>query len=362
MRNVWVVGIAAALCALLSSSAMGQQNATAYKESGCELKVYDIRAYFERTPIYNFARVPGTVEPIVAEAAVAYERRTASSLFADTDPDYERDESEKAEELKALIERLVHPKENWEEMGGRSVIEFVTSRGLMFVYTTPDGHEQIDAIVKAVLPGEKRSLAIDIQAVELDKAALGDVPPVGFVAASAEQRAALKKAVKAVHQSASVTGADGQVLSTEKGTAASYIAGSEPVVAEQTVGSMPQIDTLTDGLSAQVQAVLSSDGKRATFDFRLIHARMIAAREVKVQAATTNQKAETTIELPTIISDSQAGTVNVPLGSPMIVAGGTVPMRLLTGNTDDTGTTEVYYIATVRMVEMPAAGKNVDRK
>jgi hypothetical protein len=143
---------------------------------------------------------------------------------------------------------------------------------------------------------------------------------------------------------------------------ASYIANSQPVIAEQTVGSSPQIEALTDGLSAQVQAILSSDGRRATFDFRLIHARALAAREVKVQAATANQKAEATVELPTVVSDSQAGTVSVPLGSPMIVAGGTVPKSLLSGNGEDKGMIEVYYIATVRLVELPPAEKKAAAK
>lgn len=363
MKSVWMVSVAAAvLCVVLSGSAGAQQAATAYKESGCELQVYDIKAYFERTPIYNFARVPGTDE----KAMQMHKDSSAGGggLFAAeyTDPNYQRDESQKAEELKSLIQRLVRPKEAWEESGGRSVIDFVTTRGLMFVYTTPDGHQQIKAIVESILPGQKKSLAIDIQIVELDKAALGDVPPAGFVAASAEQKAALKKAVKTVHQTTSLTGADGQVLSNEKGTAKSYVSDTEPVVTEQTVSSDPSIDILTDGFSVQIQAILSSDAKRATLDFRLLQTRAIATRAAKVQAATSYQTTESTFELPTVVSDSQAGTVSLPLGSPMVVAGGTVPAGLLTGNAEDKGTTEVYYIATVRLVDVPPAEKQADKK
>jgi len=41
-------------------AAPAQENGSAWKEAGPELRVYDVKAYFTRTPIYNFARVPGT--------------------------------------------------------------------------------------------------------------------------------------------------------------------------------------------------------------------------------------------------------------------------------------------------------------
>jgi len=48
-----------------------------------------------------------------------------------------------------------------------------------------------------ILPGDKRNVFIDIQVVDLDRAALGDTA-VGFMAAADKDKAALKKAVRKV--------------------------------------------------------------------------------------------------------------------------------------------------------------------
>jgi hypothetical protein len=103
-----------------------------------------------------------------------------ATLFAESakyDPDYEGDAAGKANHLEDLIQRLVHPKEAWESEGGRSVIEFVVSRGQMFIYTTEEAHKQIDLLLRSILPADKKNVAVDIQVVELDRAALGGAAP-----------------------------------------------------------------------------------------------------------------------------------------------------------------------------------------
>lgn len=356
-RSVWVVGIAVMCLLAASGPARAQNNSPAWKELALELHVYDIKAYFTRTPIYNFARVPGTDEAAMRMNIAGVLSQAGGggiSLFDDSDPNYADETSRKARQLKDLIERLVHPKEPWEEVGGRSVIEFVTSCGLMFVYTTEDGHKQIDLLVKHILPAEKRNLAIDLEAVELDRSALGEASPAGFVARTDKQKEALKKATKKVLRATSVAGADGQVLSSENGVTGTYVSDVEPVIAENTVSWDPTVSTLSEGMLAQIQAVLNSEATEATLDYRLVLMRSVGAHEREIHSATTEQVASAGIELPTTSSDLRAGTLVLPLGCPTIVAGGTVPDALLSGNAEDEATTEVYYVATVRLLGQQA--------
>ena len=349
--SLWMMGMVAVLCAGLCSPAMGQKNTSAWKESGPELKVYDIKAYFTRTPIYNFARVPGTDEgAMTMDFADAIDEGDGGvALFDDADPDYTGEASEKADRLRGVIERLVKPKEAWESEGGRSIIDFVIGRGLMIVYTTEDAHKQIELLLKHIVPAKKQNVVIDIRVVELDTAALGDGPPAGYVARDDRRKAALSKAVTKTHAATSVTGTDGQVLSSEKGFTTAYVSDVEPVVAADSLSWDPTVSTLSEGLSVQVQAVLSSDANEATLDYRMILARGVGGHEAATQGATSQQVANAAVTLPRLASDMRAGTLTMPLGCPVVIAGGAVPASLLVED-NSKGTVDIYTIATVRLM------------
>ena len=93
-RTVWLTLAALVIFATgLTSSVAGQESKEAWKESGMELKVYDIKAFLERTPIYNFARVPGTDREAMTTATfnlTANLATTGAGIFsaAHKDPDY----------------------------------------------------------------------------------------------------------------------------------------------------------------------------------------------------------------------------------------------------------------------------------
>jgi len=342
---VWVL----AVC----SAAPAQENdGSAWKEAGPELRVYDVKAYFTRTPIYNFARVPGTDESAMAMAEQALFEGAGgrAGIFADADPDYERDAASKAARLMGFVQRFVRPKEPWETEGGRSKIDIMVDRGLMVVYTTPDGHTMIETLLNRVVPAEKRNMVIDIRVVELNAAALGVEEPAGFIARTDAQKATLKQATTKVHARTSVSGTDGQVLSNEKGAATTYVADQEPVVAEAAVGFAARIERLTAGFAVQVQALLDTPGEKAMLDFRMILQQVLGMRTVKVQNAAGETAIEGLIELPTVIADSQAGTLTLPVGCPVVLAGGGVPKSLFTGEENDTETVDIYYVATVRLM------------
>jgi len=182
--------------------------------------------------------------------------------FDDADPDYERDAASKAARLMGFVQRFVRPKEPWESEGGRSKIDIMVDRGLMVVYTTPDGHTMIETLLERVVPAEKRNMVIDVRVVELDPAALGVEEPAGFVARTDAQKAALKKATTTVHARTSVSGTDGQVLSSEKGTATTYVADQEPVVAEAAVAWNPVISYLVYGAVLDVKATMQPWNER----------------------------------------------------------------------------------------------------
>jgi len=332
--------------------ASAQDTGSAWKEAGPELRVYDVKAYFTRTPVYNFARVPGTDESAMAlaEQALVEGGGGGASIFDDADPDYEGDAASKAARLMGFVERFVRPKEPWESEGGRSKIDIMVDRGLMVVYTTPDGHTMIETLLKRVVPAEKRNVVIDVRVVELDRTALGVEEPAGFVAVTDPQKETLKKATTKVHARTSVSGTDSQVLSNEKGVATTYVADQEPVVAEAAVGFSARIERLTAGFAVQVQALLDTPGEKAMLDFRMILQRVLGTRTVKVQNAAGETAIEGIIELPTVIADSQAGTLTVPVGAPVVLTGGSVPNSLFTGEENDTDTVDIYYVATVRLM------------
>ncbi len=343
----------------LASSVAAQDSKEAWKESGMELKVYDIKAFLERTPIYNFARVPGTDQQAMSPKfnLSGTLGTTGAGMFdvADADPDYLQESRARQRELSDLIQQLVSPKEPWDVHGGRGSIVFLSSRGQMFVKTTPDGHQQIVEILKHVLPGSKSSVVVDIKVVELEGEGLGDGPAAGFVARTDAERAALNNAIRKVHQHVVLTGTDGQVLSNERGLTHSYVSQLEPVISDLAAGLNATVDVLTDGLAVEVQPTMSTDGKTATLDFRLIMSRTVALREGVNGVTTVLQKQEAAFDLPTIASDAQAGTINLPIDSPMIIAGGTVPAKLVDKNAaDDAADISVFYVATVRVIKAAA--------
>ena len=175
------------------------------------------------------------------------------------------------------------------------------------------------------------------------------------MARSDNQREALKRSIRKVHQHVALTGTDGQVLSNERGLMHAYVSQREPVVTTLTAGFNVGIDVLTDGLAVQVQPTVSSDGQTATLDFRLIQTRTVALRKGTNDVLTLLLKQQAPFDLPTIASDAQAGTVTLLLNSPMIIAGGTVPAKLVDRTAaDDAADISVFYIATVRVIEAAA--------
>jgi hypothetical protein len=340
-----------------------QSDTTTWKESGMEMRVYDIKALFTRIPIYNFAHVKGTDLAAMNSGGggggggggALYSESTTTESATFGDPNYGGVAGDQAKHLQDLIEHAVKVKEPWESAGGRGTIGFAISRGLMFVYTIEEGHKQIATLLHQLIPGDKRNVFIDIQVVDLDRAALGD-NTVGFMAAADKDKAALKKAVRKVLFSAMLSGTDGQILSSEKGAQQNFVVSAIPVVADHSLGFTPTMDTTEEGLAAKVQASLSSDETKATFDFRLLLSRQVGIYQAKLEGVASYRTAEAVIDLPRIVRDAQAGTLLLPLDTPTIVAGGTVPQSLLTGLEADTAQTEIFYLVTVRS-PVPAPAK-----
>ena len=173
------------------------------------------------------------------------------------------------------------------------------------------------------------------------------------MAATDKDKVALKKAVRKVLFSSMLSGTDGQILSSEKGSQQNYVVSVTPVVADRSSGYTPTIDSTTEGLAAKVQASLSSDETKATFDFRLLLSRLVGIRQARIEGVAGYRVATGTVDLPRTVRDAQAGTLLLPLDTPTIVAGGTVPQSLLTGNETDATQTEIYYLVTVRSPVTP---------
>lgn len=352
----YVVAAAVAATVLVGSVnlAAGQNTGeTTYRELPIELRIYNVKEFFRRVPTYNFAAVPGTVEPRVTPA----HEGGGVSIFAESyaNPDYAGEARGKADRLRELIVRFVRPKEEWESMGGRSAVDVLPGLGLMLVKTTADGHEQIEPLLERIVPTTPKSLAIDMRLVELDAGELGEDSLVGFAANTEQRRHTLREATGRVVTSTTLTGFDGQVLSSEQGIGTTYVRELTPVVAEAAVGSEPTLAVANTGLNMQVHTVLDDAGETATFDFRLALGRLLRMRESTVQNATGESTVSANFHLPEMASDLRAGTLTMPIGVPVVVAGGELPAALV-GPTDDaqedpTATVQLYYVATIRVTE-----------
>ena len=255
--------------------------------------------------------------------------------------------------LKEIIERIVRPEAQWESAGGTSTLEFHERFGLLIVKTTPAGHRQIGELLAGLAERQTVTLVVTVQAVELDEKFAADLLLGGdLIARTDKQKKALLSGIKRQFARTSLTGANGQMLSTHSGAAQSYLADLTPLVDEATVGFDPVVSVMPTGLSGRFKVTLLPEKAKATLDYAFCYGRGRGTKTSEVTSVSGEVSSKTNIELPVFVADQRAGTVTVPLDCPTVLLGGAVPLDLLTGKDEDAKTSvQLDYVVTVRLIE-----------
>jgi len=317
-------------------------------------RMYDVRPLLEGHPDYGFAFLMRTEDEdpcILADSGGG----GAGALFAPVTPSQELTP---AQHLKELIERLVNCEVGWQSAGGSGTLDIYMPWGEMIVKTTVAGHKQVAATLEAMAARNALTVVTTVQAVELDPQLADDLLARGsFAARTEDQKKALRAGIKRVFARTSLSGADGQTLSSNSGEPQTYIKDITPIVAESAIAHDPVIACVPNGLSARVRGRLLADGK-AELNYSLCYARLTALRSSEFQGATEDALAKSPVELPATLSDQRAGTVRLDLGVPTVLPGGAVPLSLMTGKDADAGTTvQLDYIVTVRLLDAASERK-----
>lgn len=311
---------------------------------------YDVGHLLVTPGDYRFAFLMDMLEP----SCCSYGGNL--SLFGDSSCDSCEScgggESKAVEALRDLIERTVRAEEPWESMGGRATLDFYEKYGMMMASTTEKGHQELSRVLDGLAAERAVTVMTTIEAVELDEKFVVDLYARGrFVARTDAEKQALSAAVKRTFVRTSLSGSSGQALSSNSGTPTSFIRDQEPVISDAVGTFDPEVSTMPNGLAVLVRPTLISNSGRLMLDYALCYARERAMRQMEHHVHMVGKQTRTTIDLPTFDCDQRAGTVALSLGCPTIIGGGTVPASLLSGEAEDKGTVELYYIATVRIIE-----------
>jgi len=319
------------------------------------LRSYNVAALLKEKPAYLFAFLE---DPTRYPYNDRYCGGGGGGIFDDDDDDCEAGLSEM---LVDFIQRFVDPQnDTWECNGGRCGIEIDKKNGRMLVKCTPQAHKQIQELLDKHLAPKTTNLTVQVAAVEFSdefarKLIMGGLP----VARTDKEREQLNGAIVKVHGCTSLSGTDGQQLSTHSGISVGFMGGAEPVVAEQAVSYDPTLDYIFEGLTVRSTATLFPGGKaegqetKALLDYRLRYMSPMRFEQFGVESAVPNQKAAATIQTPTVARDEHSGTVTVELDCPTIVTGGLVP-AILVYSGDEAGPRgrkiPLYYIMTVQQL------------
>jgi len=321
-----------------------------HQEPPLVLQAYDIGTLLARAPAYRFALVEDPRENCDGYSDSSACGGGSCTIFEDSCCD---DDTSAADRLRDLVVRFVRAEGRldacWEEMGGRGSIDIIEERGLMLVLTTESMQKKVQALLETQLAPRPDTVAIQVVAVEFkDDFAKGLI--LGGAAAETGAKAILD-AVAKVHGATTLSGKSGQRLSHNALEAVPVVADVEPVVAENCAGWDPTMSWFNSGLSVSAEATLQADGKSAVVDYRLRYGRTLDVSTVTLESVAAAQKGAAVVEKPRVVYDDRAGTVTVPLGEPVIVAGGMVPASLVAEDKDTPGKIPLYYLVTVRRLK-----------
>jgi hypothetical protein len=309
-------------------------------------RTYDVAPLLVDAPDYYFALLP---DMWVSPRSVCGSCGSDGHMFGSNTPE----RPPLAAKLKELIEKTVPSDDAWETMGGRSSITIDDSLApCAIIKTTAAAHRQIAELLHDLIARRTQTVAITISAVELEEKYARRLAAGGPLAARSEaDRKALTEATKRVCATTLLTGFRGQVLSNNILKVHTYLAEETPVVAEDAVGWQPTTGVAPNGLVARAAATVSADRKSAVLNYRLCLSRLQDNRSVPLESSPRESVARAPIELPTSLLDERAGTLTMPLETPMIVGGGLAPARLVSADAKEGDMVNLYYIVTVRLTD-----------
>jgi hypothetical protein len=318
------------------------------------LRAYDVRLLLaEGAPDYTFAATQEwPAEPY-------YYGGGGVSLFGDARCEDQVDTP--AEALQKLIEHsiraIVHTDEVWGPVGGRGTMRVVQPQGILLVNTTESMHARVAPFLDELRARVPADLAVQVLAVEFDEATVRRLVSEGFIAArTADERAALYKAMARIHEATLLTGRSGQTLSHNVGRRHVTVGDAEPVVAENAVAWDPVMDSVLEGLAVKLRAEEVGEG-RVRVDARFSYVRAVGASSMVVEGTTGNPPggvARSTVDKPVTLVDDRAATLTLELDCPTVVAGGLVPAGLVADDAAAaSGKMPLYYVITVRRMAAP---------
>lgn len=349
MRSKIVLLIALVTAALAARSLCGQADVEPQAVPKPELsyRQYDISTLLQPAPDLRFPEFMDMGEPSYGPPGSAFQYDPLGG-YAENG----------VERLRTMIERTVRSEEPWESMGGRASLDFYERSRTLIISQTPLGHALVSELLRKFLAERSRTVFITVQAVELDAAFRDELFDQGnLIARTDQEKARLRAAIKRTYARMTLSGSQGQSLCGNSGRIQSYMADLEPIVCECHVGWKMETQHIPNGLAVNVRPTVTPTGDAVRLDYLFCYARLkdmrrVAARMGEGLAILPPMGA--TLDLPTCDADQRAGTVVLPLRSPAVIGGGTVPMRLVTGQADDTGVVELDYIVTVRMTQTVA--------